>query len=286
MSNKLTDAINKLQTDSSNIKSSVPAINSSKSGSSFLVRLVVNLLYLGSIIGVIAGVIYYKKTQYEKKCNGPVNFNTVMYKIFGLLDPPDQNICANNESGDNNKGAANNSQVIDILPNDVLPIVLNNDPAILRKEKEVFNISNPIFSYNNAVDICRAQFNGRLATEEEVLEAANKGSHWCVPSWSSNKQLLYPIQKDEYKQSGCDNNIPNEVIEKLNNVNSIVVGKSKNYSNVADLPDFGINCYGYKPDPEQLMKLNNLPRPKKTTISLKSETKVIPDLFKEQDLFS
>ena len=66
-------------------------------------------------------------------------------------------------------------------------------------DKEVFNINNNIFSYDDAPLVCK-KYNSKLATYDQVLNAYHKGANWCNYGWSQDQMALYPIQKDYYDE--------------------------------------------------------------------------------------
>ena len=102
--------------------------------------------------------------------------------------------------------------------------------------KQVFNISNNIFTYKQAQEVCKA-YNGELATIEQVLDAYNHGASWCNYGWSKNQMALYPIQKGEWLKLQDDPIYKNSCG---------VPGVNGGYFADGEL-NFGINCYGIKP---------------------------------------
>jgi len=99
---------------------------------------------------------------------------------------------------------------------------------LIKKEKEVFNISKNMYTYNESKKLCKA-FNATLATYNQVNQAYKNGAEWCNYGWSDGQMGLYPSQK---KSKNCNK-------EGVNGGNF-----DKNLK-------FGANCYGYKPDPEK-----------------------------------
>lgn len=101
---------------------------------------------------------------------------------------------------------------------------------------EVFNISNNLYTYDDAQAICTS-YGGRLATYNEMEEAYNKGAEWCNYGWSADQMAFFPTQKSSW--------------DKLQ--------KTKNHKNDCGRPGvnggymanpyirFGVNCYGKKP---------------------------------------
>ena len=116
------------------------------------------------------------------------------------------------------------------------------------KQEEVFNVSNNLYTYDEAPHVCNA-LGGRLATYDEVEEAYNKGGEWCNYGWSQDQLALFPTQKDTWKKlknsvSDCDKeggSIKNSCGRPGINGGYIANPKVK----------FGVNCFGIKPEPTE-----------------------------------
>lgn len=113
------------------------------------------------------------------------------------------------------------------------------DPnPISPNDKEVFNVGNNIYTYEDAPAVCKA-LGARLATPEEVEHAWKRGADWCSYGWTEGQQALYPTQKityDRLQQS------------KEHAHDCGVVGVNGGYFENPEL-QFGVNCYGKKPEP-------------------------------------
>lgn len=124
-------------------------------------------------------------------------------------------------------------------PNIIPPSPQRPDPnPISPNDKEVFNISNNIYTYDDAPAVCKA-FNARLATSDEVSGAFKQGADWCNYGWTDGQLALYPTQKATF--------------DKLQKVEGHeydcgVVGVNGGYFQNPGL-QFGVNCYGKKPEP-------------------------------------
>lgn len=105
-------------------------------------------------------------------------------------------------------------------------------------DKEVFNISNNIYTYEDAPAVCRA-YNARLATPEEVHSAFNNGADWCNYGWTQGQVALFPTQKATFNRM--------QTIEGHEH-DCGVIGVNGGYFQNPDL-QFGVNCYGKKPEP-------------------------------------
>ena len=106
------------------------------------------------------------------------------------------------------------------------------------QKKEVFNISNNLYTYEDAQAICSA-YVAELATYDQIESAYNDGGEWCNYGWSDGQMAFFPTQKSTW--------------EKLQ--------KSSDHKNDCGRPGinggyfanpyikFGVNCYGKKPAP-------------------------------------
>lgn len=159
-----------------------------------LILLIVLVIYL---IKYLTSKCYKKHSFFDYLKNG--NFNNVCL----IKDKPIQEKKQNN--------SLNNS--------------LNNH------KNEVFHISNQDYTYNQAKCKCNA-YGARLAKESEIIDAYNKGAHWCNYGWSEGQNAFYPVQQNLWKKS------------------KLFCGKKYGvnggfFSN--PLLKFGVNCYGKKP---------------------------------------
>jgi hypothetical protein len=105
--------------------------------------------------------------------------------------------------------------------------------------KEVFNIRDNNYTYEEAKAICAAH-NSRLATLEELIRAYKKGANWCSYGWSEGQMALYPTQKDFWEKLQGEPYRKNECGE---------VGINGGYFE-NNTYKFGVNCYGNKPSPK------------------------------------
>lgn len=101
---------------------------------------------------------------------------------------------------------------------------------------EVFNVSNNLYTYDDAKSVC-GSYGARLATYDEIEQAYNKGAEWCNYGWSDGQMAFFPTQKDTWS----------------------VLQRNKAHANDCGRPGvnggymanphikFGVNCYGKKP---------------------------------------
>jgi hypothetical protein len=113
------------------------------------------------------------------------------------------------------------------------------DPTpISPADNEVFNISNNIYTYEDSPAVCKA-YNARLATPEEVHKAFRNGADWCNYGWTQGQVALFPTQKATFDRM--------HTIEGHEH-DCGIVGVNGGYFQNPDL-QFGVNCYGKKPEP-------------------------------------
>jgi hypothetical protein len=102
--------------------------------------------------------------------------------------------------------------------------------------KEVFNISNNLYSYDDAQAICRS-YGADLATYDQVEQTYNNGGEWCNYGWSANQMILFPTQKSTWNKLQTTEKHKNDCGRPGVNGGYIANPYVK----------FGVNCYGVKP---------------------------------------
>jgi len=102
--------------------------------------------------------------------------------------------------------------------------------------QEVFNISNNVFTYDDAKAVCQA-VGARLATLDEVKEAYRKGADWCNYGWTQGQMAVYPTQKETWDK------LQEGPAERRKDCG--VPGINGGYFDNKYLR-FGVNCYGVK----------------------------------------
>jgi len=130
----------------------------------------------------------------------------------------------------------NPSVNVDITGN----VIINGNVAVKRDiqspQDEVFNISNNLYTYDDAKAVCAA-YGARLATYDQVEEAYNKGGEWCNYGWSEDQLALFPTQKLTWFK-----------LQK-NPAHKNDCGRPGINGGYMENPyiRFGVNCYGKKP---------------------------------------
>jgi hypothetical protein len=136
-------------------------------------------------------------------------------------------------------------------------------------KKEVFNISNNIYTYEDAQAVCSA-YNAELATYSQIEQSYNDGGEWCNYGWSDNQMIFFPTQKSSWDKLQKN--------EKTKN-NCGRPGINGGYMANPNLK-FGVNCYGVKPKPSDyelnMMKAKNV----SDNVPKSPEEKLIADKIK------
>jgi len=105
-----------------------------------------------------------------------------------------------------------------------------------KEKNEVFNVSNNLYSYEDAKAVCKAM-GSRLATYDEVEEAYNNGAEWSTYGWSEGQHAYFPTQKATWQKlqtvKGHEHDLGRPGVN----------GGYFSNPNVR----FGVNCYGVKP---------------------------------------
>jgi hypothetical protein len=116
------------------------------------------------------------------------------------------------------------------------PKKIDNSNNIIRDE--VFNISNNIYTYDDAKAVCKV-YGAKLATYDQLEDAYSKGAEWCNYGWSDGQMAYFPTQKSTWSKLQKD--------EKRKN-NCGRPGINGGYMGNPNLK-FGVNCFGKKPQP-------------------------------------
>lgn len=191
-------------------------VNNSKSSNPkykmIVITIIVIILICIFIYLIICIVHYYSEKCHEKK-------NLFKY----LFDYSNNEVCNQKEA----------------------PVIKTNPiENIIKKfenKKEVFHIANQDYTYDQSKCKCES-YGARLATKNEVIDAYNKGAHWCSYGWSEGQVAYYPVQKciwDDLKSKSDRLPVNNKIFCGVPGING-------GYFANPNLK-FGINCYGVKP---------------------------------------
>jgi hypothetical protein len=143
-------------------------------------------------------------------------------------------------------------------------------PKIDLEFKEVFNIPENNYNYNEAKEICKA-YNSKLATYDQIEEAYNDGADWCKYGWSAKQMALFPTQKKTWND-----------LQKIKGHKNDCGRPGINGGRMEKDMKFGVNCYGKKPqitqEEEQLMMTNTIYPKTEEDVELQKKT----DFWKEK----
>jgi hypothetical protein len=149
----------------------------------------------------------------------------------------------------------------------------NNDIGLFgRTKKEVFNIDQNVFTYDEAKVACKA-FGAELATKAQVEEAQKQGANWCNAGWTQEQMALYPIQ-EEYIEAIKGTSQEGTCGE---------AGINGGYQSDKNMK-FSANCYGKRPKPNQDY-INYID---KLLVNSKGNDSLIQkyhDMYKEKELY-
>jgi len=125
----------------------------------------------------------------------------------------------------------------DIVIPDLKPVESKNKlTTVAAVKEEVYNISNNLYTYEDAKAVCKAM-GSRLATYDEVEDAYNNGAEWSTYGWSEGQHAYFPTQKETWtklqKVKGHEHDLGRPGVN----------GGYFSNPNVR----FGVNCYGVKP---------------------------------------
>jgi hypothetical protein len=108
-------------------------------------------------------------------------------------------------------------------------------------DKEVFNISNNLYTFNDAENVCKA-YDATLASYDQIEESYKKGAEWCNYGWSKDQMALFPTQKSTWDA------IQGDAVQKNRCGRPGINGGHISDPN----KKYGVNCYGVKPIPTPL----------------------------------
>jgi len=127
-------------------------------------------------------------------------------------------------------------KVVDSSNNKVNTVDSSNN--VVAAHDEVFNISNNLYTYDDAQAICTA-YGAKMATYDQMEDAYNKGAEWCNYGWSDGQMIFFPTQKSTWEALQKDPKRKNNCGRPGVNGGYIANPYVK----------FGVNCFGKKPKP-------------------------------------
>jgi len=128
------------------------------------------------------------------------------------------------------------------IPTKPIDISLNKivDLSGAKPIEEVFNVSNNLYTYDDAQAICTS-YGAKLATYDQIEQSYNKGAEWCNYGWSDGQMIFFPTQRSTWNNLQKDEKHKNDCGRPGVNGGYIANPYMK----------FGVNCYGKKPKPTQ-----------------------------------
>ncbi len=125
-------------------------------------------------------------------------------------------------------------------------------------KKEVFNIDQNIFTYKEAVAVCKA-YDAELATQEQINQAFKNNANWCNFGWSKSKTpdsapAFFITQQSYYDE------LQKGTVEKRDDCGKPGInGGLFSNKNIK----LGANCYGVKPeaDPSKITYITDTSSP-------------------------
>ena len=197
------------------------------------------ILFLVLLLFVV--IIYF----YEKNLGKNINYQ--MNKMKSLIDGSEKEI---DKVGISLEYEEPEMEEISSPP---IAKKCKNKTKKIKKAKQVFNISDNIYTYYDAIALCKA-YNSDLATYKQMVEAYKNKAEWCNYGWTKGQMALYPTQKCTWEklQQG----------PKKHRFDCGRPGLNGGYFENPYLR-FGVNCYGYKPYPtskeKEIVKLSTNP---------------------------
>ena len=128
------------------------------------------------------------------------------------------------------------------------------ESAVDDPKSEVFNVSNNLYTYDDAQAICKA-YDSTLATYDQVETAYNNGAEWCNYGWSAGQMILFPTQKKTWEKlqkvdenKGCASTVAGQQKPGMPSHKNDCGRPGVNGGYIANpYARFGVNCFGKKP---------------------------------------
>lgn len=146
----------------------------------------------------------------------------------------------------------------------------NAATATANKDKEVYQVTNDLYSYEESAGICKS-LDSRLATYEEIELAYKNGAEWCGYGWSENQMAFFPTQSETWKKMQT-----HPETKHLCGRPGVNGGFMKDPTQ-----KFGVNCYGVKPD--EKMRTKGIEPDTPEYLALFGCGKIVSDISKLKD---
>lgn len=129
----------------------------------------------------------------------------------------------------------------------VLRVVDSSLNIIPKTTGEVFNVSNNLYTYDDAQAICKS-YGADMATYDQIESAYKDGAEWCNYGWSDGQMIFFPTQKSTWDK-----------LQKTEKHKNDCGRPGVNGGYIANpYVKFGVNCFGKKPAPtaDDLARMN------------------------------
>ena len=135
----------------------------------------------------------------------------------------------------------------------------------IKIKPQVFHIPGNKYTFDNADALCQA-YGAKLANYNEIEQAYKNGGEWCSYGWSEGQMAYFPTQKDTFNKLQTIDGHKNDCGRP--GINGGYIGNP--------YAEFGINCYGPKPDmsAEEGQLMMNAPLYPKTQKEINFEKRV------------
>lgn len=147
---------------------------------------------------IVLYVIYYTYLYMTTECSNKIGYfqYLVNFGVSGMCegDEREDEDVATEEDKDTSTTTTTTAAVTGTsMSDDAVGASFRTDGAL---KDEVFQISNQMYSYDEAKCKCEA-YGSRLATKAELTDAYNRGAHWCNYGWVDSGEAYYPVQQCE-----------------------------------------------------------------------------------------
>jgi hypothetical protein len=189
--------------------------------------LFVSLIESGAWITLLLVVIiqFFKMTLDK-------NVTDILSTSLNWSDLPSNIPISGNTSLSGNAYVPSNLDILQDLhinqPTDIIP---------LPDKDEVFNISNNLYTYDDAQAVCSV-YGAQVATYDQIEDAYEKGAEWCNYGWSDKQMAFFPTQKSTWDKLQKHEKTKNSCGRPGINGGYMANPKLK----------FGVNCFGKKPN--------------------------------------
>lgn len=149
------------------------------------------LLYVILLL-IVLYVVYYTYIYMTTDCPNKIGYfrYLVNFGITGMCEGDDREEDTMEEEMDENEDRSNETSTTSTTATSATSATSSS------MSPEVFQISNQLYSYDQAKCKCEA-YGGRLASKAELTDAYNRGAHWCNYGWVDGGEAYYPVQQCE-----------------------------------------------------------------------------------------